>query len=295
MAGENRQQAMGVDWMRPGPLTAEERAALEAWYSTFHGDGDLGLVAFVPFWLRHDEMVFKRYRRWVTVATREGLSSAVGSLLFLHHYVVRGLVGAAHYEVIGARRWGISKAQVVETLAFAFLNAGPAGMAPTAAAVDDYLAGWTTDDDVDPSVWPDGWAPDPAAFASGLDFTTRDLTAAERSGLEAWHREHQGEVPGSVTFLARHDPGSLKTYRDRYEHVTATLPKQMIPLMALFTAAIDDRPGALRRAAHQARYYGVTKAQLLLVLARVFGYAGDFTMEQVTDTLSPMLDDWEDA
>jgi hypothetical protein len=291
--GVNRQQAMPVDWMRPGPLTADERDAVTTWYSQFHGEGDLRLAAFVPFWLRHDEAVFKRYRRWTTSATREGLSSSAGALLFLHHYTVIGWAAGALYEVVGARKWGIAKSQVLETLDYAFLNAGPAGMATIAEATDDYLAGWTGDDDVDPTVWPDGWAPDPGAFHCGLDFTTRTLTAAEQAGLEDWYREHQGEVPGYVGFLARHDPGGIKAYRDRYEHATRTLPKQMIPLMTLFTAAVTGRTATLRRAAHQARRYGVTRPQLLLVLARVFGYAGDFTMEDATDVLGPLVDEWE--
>ncbi|HZQ78509.1 MAG TPA: hypothetical protein VFE55_14330 [Acidimicrobiia bacterium] len=291
--GVNRQQAMPVDWMRPGPLTADERAAVVAWYSEFHGQGDLKLAAFVPFWLRHDEQVFKRYRRWATSATQEGLSSAVGALVFLHHYTVIGWAAGALYEVVGARKWGITRTQVLETLDFAFLNAGPAGMAVVAEATDDELAGWTDDTEVDPSVWPDGWAPDTGAFSSGLDFTTHTLSATERAGLEAWYRDHQGEVPGYVTFLAGHDPAGLKAYRDRYEHVTQTLPKQMIPLMTLFTAAVAGRRSTLLRAAHQARRYGVTRTQLLLVLARVFGYAGDFTMEDATDVLAPLLDEWE--
>ena len=290
----NKEQAMAVDWMRPGPLTAEERETVARWYAEFHGDGDLNLAPFVPFWLRHDEQVLKRYRRWTTSATQEGLSSAAGALIFLHHYTMIGSERGALYEVVGARKWGIAKAQVLETLDVAFLNAGPAVMAAAAAATDDYLAAWTTDDEVDPSVWPDGWSPDPAAFASGLDFTTRTLTESERAGLEDWYLTHQGEVPDYVGFLARHDPGGLKAYRDRYEHVTRTLPKQMIPLMTLFTAAVDGRSGALRRAAHQARHYGVTRGQLLLVLARVFGYAGDFTMEQATTTLGPLVDAWPD-
>ncbi|HVW34465.1 MAG TPA: hypothetical protein VHL53_18170, partial [Acidimicrobiia bacterium] len=235
------------------------------------------------------------YRRWVAAAFQEGLSSAAGALLFLHHYTMIGWASGIRYEVVGAQRWGVARSQVLETLDYAFLNAGPAGMAVAAEATDDYLAAWTTDDGGDPSAWPEGWAPDPAAFRSGLDFTTSGLTAGERESLVAWYHDHQGEVPGHVRFLLYHDPGGIKAYRDRYEHVTRTLPKQMIPLMTLFTAAVTGRAGALRRAAYQAKRYGVTRAELLLVLARVFGYAGDLTMEDATDVLGPLLDRWEDS
>ena len=64
--------------------------------------------------------------------------------------------------------------------------------------------------------------------------TTRHglLTDKDKQAIENWYDRTIGEVPRWVTFLAKHDPTSLKAYRGRWERTfRGALPKQMMPYL----------------------------------------------------------------
>lgn len=287
-----KEQAIGADWLRDGDLAREEIDSIIHWYSDFHGLGDMTLAPFAAFWLEHDHGVFKRFRRWIESAIQEGFPPAAGALSHLHYYVVTGFDRGALYEIVAARKWGATKQQVLDAMAHGFLHAGPAGMSPPAVMCTEYLKAWTSDGEYPPIPWPEGWAVDPGAFDSGLDFSTRSLTDAETESLRAWYLENQGEVPAYVDFMARYSPEGLKSFRARYEYPTATLPKQLVPLLTFHAAANLGKTGAMRRAAHQARHVGVTRQQIMLVVARSFVYTSDLSMDVVADVIGPMFEEW---
>jgi hypothetical protein len=90
------------------------------------------------------------------------------------------------------RRLGMPKEQVMEIIMFAQLYAGMRGLGHTYRAVGDFLPAWGP-----PTAtmeWPEGWAADPEAFKSGLDLSTREMTAADRKSLDDWYEKNVGYV-----------------------------------------------------------------------------------------------------
>jgi hypothetical protein len=291
MADHPANLKVGVDWMAPhDDFTREERDAVVSWYNRYHGDGNLDLAAFVPFWVDNDPGVFRRFKRWVeSQHDHPGrLSSAATQLILMHNYTIIGYQQGALYELIGARMTGASKAQVLEALSFAWLQTGPPGMTPVAEICMDYVKDWTDEPPADQArLWPEGWSPDPSAFASGLDFSVQGITESEITSLKDWYLRNFGEIPQYVGYLAEHNPDGLKAYRARYEFsARGALPKQMFPLCSFFTAAYHANPRAMRWAAHQALLLGATKEHISALVCLVMVYAADLNMDTVVSAVA---------
>jgi hypothetical protein len=287
-----KEQRIGADWLAPGDFSPDEVAEIVHWYSTYHGLGDLTLAPFTSFWLEHDHDVFKGYRLWIEGALKDGFPPVAGGLSHLHYYCATDFPRGALYEAVAARKWGATKQQVLDVMALAFLQGGPAGFGEPAARVTAYLEAWTHEEaEVDPR-WPEGWAPSPEAFDAGMDLSVREATDEEVDRLRAWHETHQGSVPSYVELLARYNREGLKAHRRRYEHSASRLPAPLVPLMQLHTAANLGEAEAIRRYARQARHLGATRAQVVPVVARAFVYAGDLRMSTAADVLMPLLEDW---
>jgi hypothetical protein len=211
----------------------------------------------------------------------------------LHTYTVLGWADGAQYEVITALQRGATVDHVLETMALAFIHAGPRGMSQVASLCSSFLKKWSGKIEF-ATDWPETWRPDPDAFHSGLDFQTLSLTTQEIERVTEWYTRNHGEVPSHVAFLAKWNPEGLKSLRHRYESAIVTLPKQVVPLLMLNTAAVQGNTGMMRRAAHQARYYGVLRSQALEVLTRAIAYTGDATTNLVADAIGPLFDSWPD-
>jgi hypothetical protein len=283
---------LSLQLFTPGGLSDADCETIRRSYSSYHGTGDLSHVRHVEFWLDHNSEAFKGYRRWVDTAIASSeLPPALATLIFLHWYAVAGWESGVLIEVVAARQNGATKAQVLEMLAYAYIHAGPMGMSRVAEQSSAYLKNWTetTAENVQ---WPPGWGADPAAFKSGLDFSQADFTADETDRLLDWFRRHHGEVPSYVRFLAKWNPRGLKSFRNRYESAVKTLPKQIAPLATFLSAGILGESEAMRRAAFQARFYGVTRAQMLPVIQSTMIHNGDLSMSKVADVMDKMLDDW---
>ncbi len=294
IAGLPASHRIAVDWLRPGPMTPAEREAMTRWYAEHHGDGNLDQARFMAFWLDHDSAIAKHYRRWVQAAVT-GVPNSVTALVMLHTYTVLGWESGAQYELIAALKYGASRAQVLEAMAFAFIHAGPMGMGRVAPACDAYLKKWDErggDQAEQPAAWPQGWAADPDALRSGIDLGSPGLSDAEKQQVFDWYETHQGEVPRHIRFLAQWSPDGLKAMRNRFESCIVTLPKQIVPLMMFNAAAVRGEPAAMRRAAYQARHYGVRRSHLLPILQIAMVYAGDMGSEAITDAVAPLFDDW---
>jgi alkylhydroperoxidase/carboxymuconolactone decarboxylase family protein YurZ len=288
---------VGVDWKSMGDdLSADDREKIERWYKEFHGEDNLDLAPFIPFWLNNSPGVLFRYRRWVeTIPLLEGrLSSAALQLVLLHNYTAIGYDRGVLYEIIGARKTGATKQQVLDTMAFAYPHSGPPHMSPSCAIALDYMDAWdASTDEEDPSIWPADWSVDPTALSSGIDFSTTGLTDDELARLESWYLAHFGEVPAYVAFLARHHPEGLKSYRSRYEYPTThALPKQLFPLFTFFSSAYQGNPTGMRRAIRQAQHLGVDKAHIVALACVTMVYLGDPRMDEVVEVIEPLLDAW---
>jgi hypothetical protein len=297
---KSKQLTTEQDWSTT-TFSEAEIARVKQWYSDTHGENNLDLVKFVEFWSELRPEALKAYRRATetTVGPQgpdSGLDVAIVFMMFLHTYTAIAFQKGILYEIISARSRGATKAEVTDVLSIAWLHSGTVGINNAADVAHDYMRSWDPAEPAPGMSFPAGWARDPGAFRSGLDFTDMTtITDAELRALQDWHRRVQGEVPAYVPFLARHYPVALKVFRARYESVLtqAVLPRQMIAVMFLHTAAFRQRPDAVRRAATMARAFGVTKGQALHALATVQRYTGDLFTDAIIEPIADLFDDWD--
>jgi alkylhydroperoxidase/carboxymuconolactone decarboxylase family protein YurZ len=277
-------------------FSPEEKASVLAWYRDIHDYGDLDLAPFARFLVEHDPVGFKALRRHVESFQPRGreiaLPVAAGVLMYVYFYVAAGNGKGALYEIIAARALGCSRAEVLETIHLATLVAGPLGVNPLGELAHEYLLEWPEDESS--VVWPEGWAPDPAAFRSGIDHSSDELTEAELELVRAWHRRLHGEVPRHVDFFAAADPVSFKTQQLRVEKaVGGALPAQLIPLLQLVLAAIRLWPQPVRRAVQEARSLGARREHAVATLYWAAVYGGDTVLETAFDAAGDLLESWD--
>jgi len=270
---------IGVDWLTPGPFSESEKRRIVAWYSVYHGDGDLELAPFVPFWLEHGPNAFRGFKRFVESypSLPGGLSLAALQVILMHNYACVGYAEGMLYELIGAKEAGAAKAEILEALEFAWVYSGPPGATPTAQSAGPYLARWTDDGASGPSsIWPDAWSFDSDLMDAGLDFTARGMTGSEIDSLFDWYREYYGEVPAVIRRLAHSSPESLKALRQRYEGAhRGALPTQAFPMMSLVRALYRRDVGRVRTAVHHARRLGVDHTHISALGTILLAYHGD--------------------
>ena len=209
---------------------------------------------------------------------------------FLPFYAVIGYDVGVRYLIHTRQRMGLSKAQILEGIAISFLVMGPAGMETVARALDGYA--WLTPPE--PAEFPEGWAPDAAAFASGLDFSSPHLTPDELGSLLRWYEVTLGEVPPHVKFLAANRPDLLKAYRQRFENCVRELPKQIVPTTLLHYNAIRGFASGVRDNILLARAFGVTRQIVLNTIASA-SLAGVEVFDLVHESAGDIFADWPDA
>jgi hypothetical protein len=172
MADMNR----GLDLSVFETTSDAESEQFRAFYQEKLGTPHRGL----NFWIdvgRPD--VLKRYRAYADDGTPGGLETVrkVGGFSFFVSYALSGYAVGIRYLVRMYQSLGFTRAQILEGLAVAFLYNGPRGSETVAEALADYE--WI--EPAEPAVFFDGWAPDPGAFSSGLDFSTREVLERKES------------------------------------------------------------------------------------------------------------------
>lgn len=284
----------GLDWLAVNEVSEDERASLAEWYAVTHemdtGSSELALTGFVDFWLRERPDVLKAYRRSIeaTCGFGDALPAGAVGLIFLHQYTMVAYESGVLYEVIASRVWGASRAQVIETLALAFLHGGPHGMSVATRSAGSYLAEWQVDGDESTIDWPSGWSFDESMLRSGVDFSVMELTDSDLRSLKAWHERMEGEVPAYVDFLAERNPQALKAFRQRFEHaIRGALPIQMVALFLLHTAAVRGEKGALRRAMHMAQQMQIEERLVNHTLSLPHIYVGHVSWDPIVASVSP--------
>ena len=141
------------------------------------------------------------------------------------------------------------------------------------AAYSDFLRNYA--DPVPGERFPPEWSFDPHAFDSGMDYSTREATEEDMRRLRDWYERMLGEVPRYVDFLARHRPGLLKAYRDRYEHaIRDSLPKQMLPFLLLHANVVRGFREGIRENVLLGRALEMTREQLLDAICSAVLHAG---------------------
>jgi alkylhydroperoxidase/carboxymuconolactone decarboxylase family protein YurZ len=289
----------GLDLRRQDEVTFEEHQASGEFYVARFGHRHRGL----QWMLEERPDALKRFRRFVRVAysapgapVTDGLAGddvpeqafATG---FLSYYVFTGYQVGVRYVVRTLQRAGQTKEQVLDALAIAFLNGGPAGAETIQLALDDYA--WIVPSGPPPKV-PAEWDPSHDALRSGLDFTDPHLSPAELRSLEQWYADLTGEVPEVIRTMGRHRPDVLKAWRNRYENCLKVLPKQALPLTLLQMDVFLGRKAGIREHALVAKGFGVTREQLLRAVSIGLEYGTLSAMATMSEAIGDVLDTWED-
>lgn len=291
----------GLDFSVEDRFSDTERDALLDWYRKAHGTGDLSLVAFAPFLIDFLPAEFKLSRRHLSAIPQPRAGVALPDLAlilcYLHSYTATAYAKGILYQVISARHLGASKALVMDVFRYAYLSAGPRGMNAVAEYSEGYLREWP-DSDVPAHevMWPEGWAPDPKIFRSGIDLSTADITAEEVGMISRWHQRMHGMVPRHVELLAQLHPEAYKLQRIRYERsVGAVMPAQLVPLLALHLAAMRMDKSVMRQSAHQARVLGCRRHHVVQALFSGLRQSIDpMTTESAIEAVGDELAGWED-
>ena len=246
----------------PDVTTQEEIDTYRKFYVTTKG---YSLPAF-EFWLELRPDVLKRYRaNFVreTTSAEEKPRALAHVIAMLHHYAVVGFDDGVLYEVKLAQNEGASYGEVLDTIAFAFLNGAPMGMSAVANSSLTYMKDWKDGGATRADSWPASLSFDREAFTSGMDFTSPEPTPHDMQAVQDWYQTKLGEVPRYVQFLVKHRPGFLKAYRNRFENALRDgLPKEMVPYMLLNLNVSRGFKDGIREAVLLGRSFGMTRPQL---------------------------------
>ena len=132
------------------------------------------------------------------------LLDSLGHLfVYIHMAWETGILNTVH----SCRRQGVTRDQLLDVFMAGQVTGGPRGAENIYRAVWMMLRDYR--DRPEPAEFPDGWAPDNAAFRCGLDLSTPDLTDADVRAITDWYERTIGYVPSSVTFAAEHHPRFL--------------------------------------------------------------------------------------
>jgi hypothetical protein len=189
-------------------------------------------------------------------------------------YMMLGWETGILNEFNALRRLGMAKEEVMELVMFSQLYAGMRGLGHVYRAVGDFLPAWGPPEIA--MVFPEGWAPDPDAFKSGLDLSTREMTETDRQNLSGWYEQNIGYVPKSILFGLKYHPEFVKVNRAKWEVAIRTLPKQLAPYLMIRQNASTACVEGLRESTLLARAWGVKRKYVLQLLAGVVLYFAGF-------------------
>ena len=285
-----RRLEWGLDLSHPEVTTQEEIDE----FRRVSGKQLGGQQAGLDFWLDENPEVLKRYRRWAdtlrihTPDRKPNSYSGSGITIFIN-YADHGFRDGLKYSMLGMNRF-LTKAEMLEIFALAFRYVGPRGMALIAEVARQH----TFTDPALPAEWPAGWAPDPDAFKSGVDFSTLSLSDDDRAKIEAWYQRYLGEVPGHIRLLAQHRPEMLKTYRGRFENTLRVLPKQVEPSVLIQVSVERGLRDGIREGVLMGRGFGMSKADVLEALSWGTFYGTVPALDAAHAAVADVLEAWEE-
>jgi len=277
---------MGLDLSRPDEISEDEKESFKKIFAAITGRQHLGL----NFWLDTRPDILKRYRIWADKINTRGDLRAYNpnGYGFVYLYGITGYTAGAKYIVTAEQSLGLSREQVLEGIATAFLWLGPRGMETVAVGLSDYE--WKNPE-FQPRM-PANWAPDPKGFTSGLDFETPDLSDAELLRLKEWYLRVEGEIPRYVEFLDANGRRLLKAYRHRFETALTVLPKQVMPYVMIDVNVMRGHREGIREGVLLARGFGMTKEQVAEAIAWGMFYGGVSAGSIVDEAAGDVLGAW---
>src|SRR6516164_8488254 len=184
------------------PATDEEREALDTFFQTrvesdvrrgrhrghfYQLTADLIMLEHCPDYAKafYDAIpAFRNRLRETGEEDSDAVELIAESLQHLPMYILYGWETGIYNEFRHLRFRGLGKAQLMELVMFAQLQAGMRGLQLVYNSVSRFLV--DLPDPEGPAVFPRGWAPDPDAFKCGLDLSERALTEADRAAVTAW-------------------------------------------------------------------------------------------------------------
>lgn len=234
-----------------------------------------------------------REMRKAYVVPGEGEYPILPCVTMMHFYTCQRYEEGILHEVRALQARGATKAQVLEVVALAFVHSGPAGMRFVYHAAFDYLGSYR--EPVNAAEFPPGWAPDPNALNSGMDFSDPVMSSRDEQMLFDWYEATIGEVPRPVRFLARHNPDFLKASRAKLEGtLRGALPKQVLPYVLIHYNVNRGFADGVREAVLLGRAWGMTKAQVVHAITFATAYVAGLDAVHVVDVaVGDVLDaDW---
>lgn len=297
MGSEKPSFQSDVDWSDINDLTDEEAANLVEWYAESHGDGDVNLTPFVPFFIAERRGAFKRYRRQA-VANRTEAALPIPAVAFVmqHAYVVAHNELGVYYTAICARNWGATKQEVLDVLEFGFNETGPLGGNAAGGRAAEYLANWPDDEPrrTGENPWPGAWALSKPPPPPRIDFTTSEISSTELESLSTWYEARFGAESSVVKLLERDAPFLIKPMIHRYVELFAStsVPYRLFPLLRLNVAAIHGHAAEIELAAAEAKRSHVTKPEALESLYWALLASPEVRRESAAERLIGPLSDW---
>jgi hypothetical protein len=196
----------------------------------------------------------------------------ITSFQHLPMYILYGWETGIYNEFRHLQSRGLSKAQLMELVMFAQMQAGMRGLQHVYNAVGRYLPDWR--DGPGEVQLPEGWAADPEAFKAGLDLSVRELTAHDTERVTTWYESTIGFVPNSVKFALTYHPEFYKWHRARWEIIFQKLPKQTAPYVMLRQHMLTGNTEALREAVLLGKAWGISREWLVHGFAVTAYYTG---------------------
>ena len=277
----------GLDISNPDVTTPEEIANFRRFYDRVKG----GSLPSHEFWLEFRPDVLKRQRARVRQNHVPGERSLplAHALAYIHLYAVMGFEYGIKYEILLSQAGGATRAEILDTLAVAFVHAGPRGFHYVQSGSVEVLRTYVDPPPVEK--FPAGWTFEPKAFDSGMDYTRPDATPEDMRRLEDWFQRTSGEVPRYVRFMMKNQPGLLKAYRNRLEHaIRDALPKQMLPYLMLQLNTTRGFADGIREAVLLGRGLGMTKAQLIEAIGWGMSYGGPNAVSIAAEAAGDVLE-----
>ena len=275
----------GLDLSDPDVTTPEEIAAFHAEYERTKK----GRLDSFEFWIEFRPDVLKRHK----ARSRHFFGDEAArfqvpiQMLAIHQYTIEGFQAGIGYEIRLGRSNGAQRTDILDTLSVAAIHSGHQGMYAA------YAEAQSLRDYVDPPLadrFPPNWQFDPNGFDSGMDYSSREASKADIDALMDWYTTTLGEIPRHARFLARHRPGLLKAYRNRYEHaIKDSLPKQMLPYLLLNHSTVKGDEDAIRENVLLGRALGMTTEQLLDSLGLAVLFAGIEVLDTVERCAGELL------
>ena len=215
----------------------------------------------------------------------------ITSFQHLPMYILYGWETGIYNEFRHLQSRGLSKAQLMELVMFAQIQAGIRGLQHTYNAVGKYLPDWRDGNGEVPL--PKGWAPEPDAFKTGIDLTTRDLSTEDRKKVVDWYESTIGYVPNSVAFAMKYHPEFYKWYRARWEVIFQKLPKQTAPYVMIRQQMLAGNADALREAVLLGKAWGITKEWIAQGIAITGWYCGFEALSKAHEAVADIMEDWK--